>query len=115
MTIEQIAQVCHEANRAYCIVNDDFSQPRWSDAPEWQRNSAIAGVAYRLDNPDAGHDAMHNSWMWQKLSEGWAYGPVKDPENKLHPCMVPYEQLPEMQQKKDALFSAIVDALKSSL
>ena len=95
MTIEQIAQVCHEANRAYCIVNDDFSQPRWSDAPEWQRNSAIAGVAYRLDNPDAGHDAMHNSWMWQ--------------------CMVPYEQLPEMQQKKDALFSAIVDALKSSL
>lgn len=112
MNIEQIAMVCHEANRAWCIANEDYSQKRWNDAPEWQRDSARNGVKFRIENPDAGHDAMHNSWMWQKLREGWAWGPEKDVEKKTHPCMVPFEQLPEFQKKKDALFSAIVDSLK---
>ena len=30
---------------------------------------------------------------------------------KTHPCMVPFDQLPEWQQKKDKLFLAIVRAL----
>lgn len=31
---------------------------------------------------------------------------------KTHPCMVPFEELPEFQQKKDKLFMVIVDVLK---
>lgn len=107
-----IAQVCHDANRAFCIVNGDDSQKLWNEAEEWQRESAIKGVQYRLDNPNAGHDAQHNSWMDEKVNSGWIYGEVKDAEKKTHPCIVPFEQLPEFQQKKDALFCAIVDSLK---
>ena len=36
MTPEQIAAVCHEANRMYCTVTGDRRQPEWYDAPEWQ-------------------------------------------------------------------------------
>ena len=107
-----IAKVCHQANKAYCESQGDLSQPDWEDAPEWQTQSAIAGVVFRIANPDAGPDAMHNSWSTQKVSEGWVYGDVKDAEKKTHPCLVPFDQLPEFQQKKDKLFSAIVDALK---
>ncbi|MGL4630470.1 MAG: RyR domain-containing protein [Leadbetterella sp.] len=78
----------------------------------WQRESAIKGVAFKIANPDAGHDAQHNSWMQEKVDAGWFYGDVKDAEAKTHPCIVPFEQLPEFQQKKDALFCAIVEALK---
>jgi hypothetical protein len=39
------------------------------------------------------------------------YGPVKDVVNKIHPCIRPYEELPEAQQKKDAMFIAVVRAL----
>jgi hypothetical protein len=107
-----IAEICHQANKVYCEMNGDASQVDWNNAPDWQRESAINGVKFRLENPDAGHDAMHNNWMNEKNKDGWVYGEVKDAEAKTHPCIVPFEQLPLVQQKKDALFSAIVDALK---
>ncbi len=107
-----IAMVCHEANKKWCESNDDFSQKSWEEAEEWQRESAIKGVQFRLDNPDAGHDAQHNSWMKEKVDGGWVYGEVKDATAKTHPCIVPFDQLPKFQQQKDALFCAIVDSLK---
>jgi hypothetical protein len=113
MTIEDIASICHTANRAYCWTIGDYSQQPWDHAPMWQRDSAINGVKYRLDNPGAPASAMHDAWLAEKLAAGWTYGQIKDAVNKIHPCMVPYDNLPEEQKRKDALFSAIVDALRS--
>jgi hypothetical protein len=107
-----IAKVCHQANKAWCESQGDTSQKDWAEAEQWQRDSAINGVKFRLENPDAPASAQHESWMEEKLSQGWVYGEVKDAEKKTHPCIVPFEELPEFQQKKDKLFSAIVDALK---
>jgi len=109
---EMIAKVCHEANRAFCEANLDFSQVEWNHAPDWQRNSAMQGVLYRLSNPDAKHSDQHDAWMQDKIAAGWTYGVKKDADNKTHPCIVPYDELPEFQKRKDALFQAIVDALK---
>lgn len=111
MTIESIAAVCHEANRAYCLVLGDGSQPAWQDAPDWQRESGVKGVQFRIENPEAPPSAQHESWMKQKEAEGWKHGPVKDPEKKEHPCFLPYDALPPEQRAKDHLFSAIVRAL----
>lgn len=110
--VEQIARVCHEANRAYCASLGDFSQPSWEDAPEWQKGSARFGVAGHLDGSITSPRQSHESWLRQKETEGWVYGPVKVPELKQHPCMVAYDQLTPEQQKKDALFAAVVAALK---
>jgi hypothetical protein len=109
--IDSIAMICHTANKAWCEANGDFSQRDWSSATDWQRDSAIAGVQFKIDNPDAGDDEQHNSWMAAKVSDGWRFGDVKDEEKKTHPCIVPYAELSEFQQKKDALFVAIVKAL----
>lgn len=106
-----IAQVCHEANRAYCATIGDFSQPSWADAPDWQKNSAINGVNFHLDHPDALPSQSHDNWLAEKVADGWKYGPIKDPAKKEHPCCVPYDQLPPEQRRKDALFIAIVHAL----
>jgi hypothetical protein len=110
--IVTIAAMCHQANKLWCEVNSDFSQKDWGDAEQWQRDSAINGVKFRLENPDAKEDAQHNAWMEDKIKDGWVYGDVKDAEKKTHPCIVPFDQLPLFQQKKDKLFCAIVDALK---
>jgi hypothetical protein len=107
-----IAKVCHEANKVWCQINGDDSQKNWSEAEQWQRDSAIAGVKFRIENPNVKHDAQHNAWMEDKIKDGWVYGKVKDAVMKTHPCIVPFEELPEIQQKKDALFCAIVDSLK---
>lgn len=108
---EFIARACHETNRAYCASIGDHSQPAWGRAPDWQRDSAFAGVRFTLANPDAKPSDSHDSWLAEKERDGWKYGPVKDPSKKEHPCFVPYDDLPVEQRTKDYLFQAVVRAL----
>lgn len=115
MDTESIAKVCHEANRAYCETLGDASQPRWEDAPEWQRLSAIKGVQHAVENPHAPPSASHDSWLEEKRATGWKYGPVKDPERKEHPCFVPYDELPIEQRRKDAIFVAVARACAGAI
>jgi hypothetical protein len=112
LTIDQVAEVAHEANRAYCKGLGDHSQPAWDDAPEWQKQSARTGVNFIAANPEAAPGDSHRSWLDEKTRDGWKYGPVKDPEKKEHPCFVPFEQLPLDQQIKDVLFVNVVAALR---
>ena len=109
--IEVIARVCHEANRAFCHSLGDFSQETWDVAPEWQRDSARKGVEFHLNGNHSAF-ASHDSWMREKLEMGWTYGPVKNPQKKQHPCIVPFDLLPKEQQMKDYLFRGIVHAFK---
>lgn len=70
------------------------------------------GVRFRMNNPTAAGSASHDRWMQQKIEDGWKHGEIKDPSKKEHPCMVPFEQLPLAQQRKDHLFISIIDALR---
>jgi hypothetical protein len=106
-----IARVCHEVNRAFCASIGDHSQPSWEQAPDWQRASAVNGVAFTIANPDAKPSDSHDSWLAEKERDGWKYGPVKDPVKKEHPCYVPYDELPLEQRTKDYLFQAVVRSL----
>ena len=112
MELFDIAKVCHEANRALCETQGDFSQHTWIDAEDWQIESSKIGIQYILDNPDATPESIHESWLKTKLETGWVYGLEKNVEKKTHPCCVPYDELPAKQKVKDALFGAIVNALK---
>lgn len=114
VTIDNIARVCHEANRAYCVTLGDGSQPQWDTAPVWQRESARMGVDLHLMG-DFGPEASHISWMKQKTDDGWVYGATKDPEAKTHPCIKPFSELPLEQQMKDHLFRAIVHSFKVAI
>lgn len=111
MTPLDVAKVCHEANKALCESQGDTSQVSWADAPDWQRSSAVNGVIYNIENPDAPASASHDNWLKKKEADGWKYGAVKDAVKREHPCFVPYSDLPVEQQVKDHLFKAIVGAL----
>ena len=115
MNIEHIAIVAHEINKAYCESIGDFTQPSWKDAPEWQKSSAINGVKFHIDNPDATPENSHESWLKQKEAEGWKYGPVKNPDTKEHPCFLPYSELPVSQRTKDYLFRQTIHSLSRFL
>lgn len=112
MQIIEVAQLCHQLNKAYCEQLGDNSQPDWDDAPNWQKESAINGVKFHLENPDAKAAASHNSWLLEKEQAGWKYGEVKDAEAKTHPCFVPFSELPEEQQIKDYLFKGIIESVR---
>lgn len=109
--IIKIARVCHQVNKAYCHSIGDGSQPNWNEAPEWQKQSAIAGVRHRIAHPDAKPFEIHNNWLQDKINDGWKYGPVKDVDKKEHPCIVPYDELPHEQKTKDFLFGEVVESM----
>ena len=106
-----IARVAHEVNRTYCMSLGDYSQPLWEDAPQWQQDSAVAGVEMHLADPTAGPESSHKAWMRKKVNEGWVYGDAKDPEKKTHPCIKPFGDLPQEQRAKDYIFMGIVRAI----
>lgn len=108
--VNEIARVAHEVNHAYCQSIGQASVP-WSQAPDWQRASAQAGVVTVLKNRAHGPGDLHREWLRHKAADGWTYGPIKDPEAKTHPCMVPFDELPECERIKDALFLGVVHAL----
>jgi hypothetical protein len=107
----QIARICHQANKAWCEANGDFTQKDWNEAEDWQRDSAVKGVAFAIAHPDAPDSAQHDAWMADKVNDGWRYGETKDAAAKTHPCIVPFDQLPPFQQAKDKLFRGVVKAL----
>ncbi len=111
VTKGHIARICHEANREYCRCLGDDSHLPWDSAPAWQKESAMKAVEANFINPLSPME-RHNSWMKEKFDNGWKYGEVKDEEAKIHPCLVPYGDLPAEQQAKDFLFGSIVVGLQ---
>ncbi len=43
----------------------------------------------------------HELWAQQRLADGWKYGEKRDDVKKEHPCLVPYEDLPESEKEYD--------------
>lgn len=115
MKAQIIAAVAHSINAAYCRAIGDDSQTTWDEAQEWQQQSAINGVNMHLANPDATPEDSHASWLAQKIEEGWVYGEEKDAEAKTHPCVLPYDELPESQKAKDYIFRETVHSVSAAL
>ena len=44
---------------------------------------------------------VHDVWAESRISQGWTYGPERNDELKHHPCLVPYEDLPEVEKAYD--------------
>jgi hypothetical protein len=43
----------------------------------------------------------HEVWAQQRMKDGWRYGPQRDDKQKIHPDLVPYEELPESERVYD--------------
>lgn len=44
---------------------------------------------------------VHEVWAQTRISQGWTYGAERNNTLKHHPCLVPYEDLPESEKEYD--------------
>ncbi len=44
---------------------------------------------------------VHEVWAAGRIKEGWTFGTIRNDQNKTHPCLIPYEQLPESEREYD--------------
>ena len=44
---------------------------------------------------------VHEVWAQSRIEQGWSYGEQRSDALKQHPCIVPYEELPEVEKAYD--------------
>lgn len=44
---------------------------------------------------------VHEVWAEARIRQGWTYGPERNDTLMTHPCLVPYEELPEEEREYD--------------
>lgn len=44
---------------------------------------------------------VHEVWSAGRIKEGWIYGEKRDDAQKHHPCLVPYEELTDVEKEYD--------------
>lgn len=44
---------------------------------------------------------VHEVWAQARIRQGWTWGPERNDALKHHPCLVPYEDLPESEREYD--------------
>ena len=55
----------------------------------------------------------HDVWARQRIADGWRHGERRDDAKKLHPSLVPYEELPESEKEYDR--ATAMETLKAIL
>lgn len=55
----------------------------------------------------------HENWSRERIHQGWQWGPHRNDGKKEHPCLVPYEKLPESEKMHDRV--AARELLKTTL
>ncbi len=44
---------------------------------------------------------VHEVWSLARMEQGWTYGEKRDDKLRKHPCLIPYEELPESEKLYD--------------
>lgn len=46
-------------------------------------------------------EQIHERWAANRMRDGWEYDLNYDGDQKKHPCLIPYDQLPEDEKEYD--------------
>lgn len=44
---------------------------------------------------------VHEVWAQSRINQGWTYGPERSDALRQHPCLVAYDELPEVEKAYD--------------
>ncbi len=107
--IERRAEFVYEAARIAAIAaNAPIVPVTWTEREDAFRLQFLE-VIDRQCGPQHSNspEELHGSWMQAYFSMGWVYGEAYDREAKIHPDLVPYIQLGELEKDKDAVFVSL--------
>lgn len=82
----------------------------WADREQPFRKQFLE-VIYTQCGPlrSGSPERLHADWMLAYYDMGWVYGEKYDRELKIHPDLVPYNDLGQLEQDKDAVFVALCE------
>lgn len=106
---ERRAWFVYEGARVAAIAaNAPIIPDRWEDLEENFRKQMTELISLQCGPlRSSSPEEMHGSWMGAYRVMGWEYGALYDREKKIHPDLVPYNQLGQLERDKDAVFVAL--------
>ena len=69
--------------------------------PEPMDLSSVDLPEYLIQLSERIAENVHEVWAKARIDEGWTYGEKRDDIHKKHPCLVPYDELPEEEKEYD--------------
>ena len=108
---ERRAVFVYEATRLAATAAEAPIIPDSWDAREEPFKQQFMEVIERQCGPNRSRspEELHGSWMQAYVEMGWVYGEEYDREKRIHPDMVPYAQLGQLEQDKDGVFVALCE------
>ncbi len=82
-----------------CKESEQISQLTYTPHPISTKDVTLSPEIMKLSEKIA--ENVHEVWAQSRMDEGWTYGPVRDDTKKEHPCLVPYNELPEIEKEYD--------------
>jgi ryanodine receptor 2 len=64
-------------------------------------NSAILLSNDLLELTEQLAENAHDHWAKRRIAEGWTFGATRNDEARQHPCLVPYDELPDSEKQYD--------------
>lgn len=108
---ERRAEFVYEAARLAAVAAQAPIVPAsWAEREDAFRLQFLEVIERQCGpNRSASPEELHGSWMQAYVNMGWRYGETYDREAKIHPDLVPYAQLGQLERDKDAVFVALCE------
>jgi hypothetical protein len=109
--IERRAEFVYEGARlAAKAANAPIVPVSWAEREEPFRKQFLEVIERQCgENRSKSPEELHGSWMQAYIEMGWKYGEKYDRENKIHPDLVPYAELGQLERDKDSVFVALCE------
>ena len=82
----------------------------WSEREQGLKDQFLKVIERQCgDQRSCSPEELHGSWMQAYFNLGWVFGEIYDRENRIHPDLVPYANLGQLERDKDAVFVALCE------
>ena len=108
---ERRAEFVYNGARIAAIASEAPIVPvEWSEREEAFRTQFLDVIERQCgEQRSKSPEELHGSWMQAYYAMGWQFGEAYDRENKIHPDLVPYADLGQLERDKDAVFVALCE------
>lgn len=108
---ERCAEFVYEAARlAARAASAPVVPAPWTEREQSFRTQFVAVVERQCgEQRSSSPEELHDSWMQAYHAMGWVYGEVYDRERKVHPDLVSYAELGQLERDKDSVFLALCE------
>ena len=76
-------------------MRKDAYMPQPMDTSDVQLPEELNGLVEQMSKN------VHEVWAKSRMDQGWTYGPERNDSLKHHPCLIAYEELPEIEKAYD--------------